>query len=108
MQFLRICELSLRLSGLYFESEYDSIYFPAGYGLISEREITLAYSYSQDAADNPCRLYTYCFDEAGNLIEIQKQAMDSMWGGYVTKYVVTETPESEIQAWIEAKMAEQR
>ena len=33
--------------------------------------------------------------------------MDSMWGGYVTKYVVTETPESEIQAWVEAKKAEQ-
>lgn len=33
--------------------------------------------------------------------------MDSMWGGYVTKYVVTEIPESEIQAWVEAKKAEQ-
>ena len=97
----------LWLERSHFESEYDSIYFPAGYGLISEREITLAYSYSQDAADNPCRLYTYRFDEAGNLIEIEEQAMDSMWGGYVTKYVVTETPESEIQAWVEAKKAEQ-
>ena len=98
----------LWLERSHFESEYDSIYFPAGYGLISEREITLAYSYSQDAADNPCRLYTYRFDEAGNLIEIEEQAMDSMWGGYVTKYVVTETPESEIQAWVEAKTAEQK
>lgn len=97
----------LWLERSHYESEYDSIYFPAGYGLISDQEITLAYSYSQDAADNPCRLFTYRFDEAGNLIEIEKQAMDSMWSGYVTRYVVTETPESEIQAWVEAKMAEQ-
>ena len=92
----------------HYESEYDSIYFPTGYGVISDREITLAFSYSQDAADNPCRLFTYRFDEAGNLIEIEEQAMDSMWGGYVTRYVVTDTPESEIQAWVETKMAEQR
>lgn len=97
----------LWLERSHFESEYDSIYFPAGYGLISDQEITLAYSYSQDAADNPCRLYTYRFDEAGNLIEIEQQAMDSMWGGYVTRYVITDTPESEIQAWVEAKKAEQ-
>lgn len=94
------------LERTHFPSEYDSIYFPAGYGCISDSEITLAFSYSQDAADNPCRLYTYRFDEAGNLIEIETQSMDSMWGGYVTRYVVTETPESEIQAWVEAKKAE--
>lgn len=91
----------------HFESEYDSIYFPAGYGLISDREIRLAYSYGQNSADNPCRLYTYRFDEGGNLIEIEEQAMNSMWGGYVTHYIVTETPETEIQAWVEAKKAEQ-
>ena len=92
----------------HYDSEYDSIYFPEGYGVISDREITLAFSYSQDAADNPCRLFTYRFDEAGNLIEIEEQAMDSMWGGHVTKYVVTETPESEIQTWVESKKGEQR
>lgn len=91
----------------YFESDYDSIYFPAGYGLISDREIRLAYSYGQDSSDNPCRLYTYRFDEAGNLTEIQEESLDSMWGGYVTRYIVTETPEAEIQAWIEEKKAEQ-
>lgn len=97
----------LWLERSHYESEYDSIYFPAGYGLISDREITLAFSYSQDAADNPCRLYTYRFDEAGNLIEIEEQAMDYMWSGYVTKYIVTEASESEIQAWVEAKKAAQ-
>ena len=97
----------LWLERSHFESEYDSIYFPAGYGLISDREIRLAYSYGQNSADNPCRLYTYRFDEGGNLIEIEERAMDSMWGGYVTHYIVTETPETEIQAWVEAKKAEQ-
>ena len=97
----------LWLERSHFESEYDSIYFPAGYGLISDYEIRLAYSYGQDSADNPCRLYTYRFDEAGNLIEIEEESMDAMWGGYVTRYVVTETPETEIQAWVEAKKAEQ-
>ena len=97
----------LWLERSHFESEYDSIYFPAGYGLISDREIRLAYSYGQNSADNPCRLYTYRFDGGGNLIEIEEQAMDSMWGGYVTHYIVTETPETEIQAWVEAKKAEQ-
>lgn len=91
----------------YYESEYDSIYFPAGYGLISDREIRLVYSYGQDSADNPCTLYTYRFDENGNLIEIQRESCSSMWDGYVTRYVVTDTPESEIQAWVEAKKAEQ-
>ena len=33
--------------------------------------------------------------------------MDAKWGGHVTHYVVTETPETEIQAWVEAKKAEQ-
>lgn len=91
----------------YYESEYDSIYFPAGYGVISDREITLAYSYSQDSADNPCTLYTYRFDENGKLTEILQESCDSMWGGYVTRYTVTHTPESEIQSWVEAKKAEQ-
>jgi len=91
----------------HYESEYDSIYFPAGYGVISDREICLAYSYSQNSADNPCRLYTYRFDENGNLIEIVQESLDAMWGGYVTHYFVTDTPESEIQAWVEAKQAQQ-
>lgn len=96
------------LQRTHFPSEYDSIYFPAGYGLISDREIRLAFSYSQNAADNPCTLFTYRFDEEGNLIEIEQESMDSMWGGYVTRYVVTDTPESEIQAWVEAKKAERK
>ena len=98
----------LWLERSHYESEYDSIYFPAGYGLISDREIRLAYSYSQDAADNPCILFTYRFDENGNLTEILRENCDGMWGGYVTRYVVTDTPESEIRAWVEAKKAEQQ
>lgn len=97
----------LWLKRSFYESEYDSIYFPQGYGLISDREIRLAYSYSQNAAENPCTLYTYRFDENGNLTEIEQENCDGMWGGYVTRYVVTDTPESEIWAWVEAKQAEQ-
>ena len=89
-----------------YPSEYDSVYFPEGYSIISDREIQLVFSYSQDAAYNPCRIYTYRFDEAGNLIEIETMDMDNIWAGRVTRYVVTDTPESEIQAWVEAKKAE--
>lgn len=95
------------LKRTHFPSEYDSVYFPAGYGLISDREIRLVFSYSQDAADNPCILFTYRFDENGNLIEIEREDCGSMWGGYVTRYIVTDTPEDEIQTWVEAKKAEQ-
>ena len=87
-------------------SEYESIYFPAGYSLISDREITLVFSYSRDAVYNPCTVYTYRFDEAGNLTEIQTTSMDYLWSGHVTRYVVTDTPDSEIQSWVEAKKAE--
>ena len=89
-----------------YPSEYDSVYFPEGYSIISDREIQLVFSYSQDAAYNPCRIYTYRFDEAGNLIEIETMDMDNIWAGRVTRYVVTDTPESEIEAWVEAKKAE--
>ena len=94
------------LKRTYYPSEYDSIYFPEGYSIISDREIQLVFSYSQDAAYNPCRIYTYRFDEAGNLTEIETMDMDNIWAGHVTRYVITDTPESEIQAWVEAKNAE--
>ncbi len=94
------------LESITFESVYDSVYFPEGYSIISDREIRLVLSYSKDAADNPCRLLTYRFDESGDLTEIEIENMDSMWAGHVTRYVVTDTPESEIQAWVEAKEAE--
>ena len=91
----------------YTPSEYESIYFPAGYGIISDREITLVHAYSQNAVYNPCTVYTYRFDEAGNLTEIRTTSMDYMWSGHVTRYVITDTPESEIQAWVEAKKAKE-
>jgi hypothetical protein len=95
------------LKRAYYESEYDSTYFPAGYSVISDREIRFAYSYSMDAAENPCTLYTYRFDENGNLTEILYEDVDGMWGGYVTHYFVTDTPEEEIRSWVESKQAEQ-
>lgn len=98
----------------FFDSAYDSTYFPKGYSVISDSEIRFVYSYSQNAADNPARLYTYRFDESGNLTEILEESCDSLWSGYTTHYIITDTPESEIasaveerQAWIAQRMAQQ-
>lgn len=66
----------------------------------------MVFSYSQDAAYNSCRIYTYRFDEAGNLNEIETMDMDNIWAGRVIRYVITNTPDSEIQAWGEVKKAE--
>lgn len=97
-----------------FDSAYDSTYFPKGYSVISDSEIRFVYSGNQNAADNPARLYTYRFDESGNLTEILEESCDSMWNGYTTHYIITDTPESEIasaveerQAWIAQQMAQQ-
>jgi len=90
-----------------FSDVYDSVYFPAGYRVISDREIRYVYSYSRNAVDNPCSLITYRFNEAGNLTEIEIESMDSMWDGHVTRYVVTDASESEIKTWVESKKAEE-
>ncbi|MBQ6719658.1 MAG: M56 family metallopeptidase [Oscillospiraceae bacterium] len=94
------------LERTHFPSEYDSIYFPAGYSVISDQEIRFAFSHSQNALDNPCRLFTYRFDDAGNITEILEEQRDGLWGGYITHYIVTDTPEEEIRSWVEAKKAE--
>ena len=84
--------------------EYDCYYFPADYSVISEDEITFALSGSQDF--HHVTLYTYRFDEQGNLTEIIKTIRDALWNGYTTRYVITQTPESEIQAWVEQVAAQ--
>lgn len=78
---------------------YDCYYFPADYSVISEDEITFALSSSQNF--HYVTLYTYRFDEQGNLTEILRRSSDAFWNGYTTRYVITDTPESEIQAWVE-------
>lgn len=97
-----------------FGSAYDSTYFPKGYSVISDSEIRFVYSHSKNAADNPARLYTYRFDESGNLTDILEESCDAMWGGYITHYIITDTPESEIasavaerQDWIAQQIAQQ-
>ena len=85
--------------------EYDCYYFPADYSVISDQEITFALSGSQDF--HHVTLYTYRFDEAGNLAEISKTIRDALWNGYTIHYVLTDTPESEIQAWVEQVKAAQ-
>lgn len=85
--------------------EYDCYYFPADYSVISDEEITFALSGSQDF--HHVTLYTYRFDQQGNLTEIIKIIRDALWDGYTTHYFLTDTPESEIQAWVEQVNAAQ-
>lgn len=90
-----------------YESDYDSIYFPAGYSLISDREIRLVFTLSSTSDQNPAILYTYRFDEDGDLWEIEEHMMGYNQTGLTYRYTITDTPEAEIQAWVEAKKAEQ-
>lgn len=83
----------------WYNDTYDCYYFPADYSVISEDEITFALSSSQNF--HYVTLYTYRFDEQGNLTEILRRSSDAFWNGYTTRYVITDTPESEIQAWVE-------
>ena len=46
-------------------------------------------------------------EKDGELYQEVEETVDGLWGGHVNRYVVTETPESEIRAWVEAKQAEQ-
>lgn len=91
----------------YGREDYESYYFSQDYSVISDREISFAHSYSQEADSDPIRLYTYLFDEDGSLREIRESyRSQSGWLGG-SRYVVTDTPESEIQAWIEKVKTEQ-
>lgn len=83
----------------WYNDTYDCYYFPADYSVISEDEITFALSSSQNF--HYVTLYTYRFDEQGNLTEILRRSSDAFSSGYTTRYVITDTPESEIQAWVE-------
>ena len=88
----------------WYNDEYDCYYFPADYSVISEEEITFALSGSQ--INHFVTLYTYRFDEAGDLTEITKKYIDDLWNNYTIRYVITDTPESEIQAWVEQVAAQ--
>lgn len=88
----------------WYTDTYDCYYFPADYSVISDEEITFALSGSQ--INHFVTLYTYRFDEQGNLTEVIKRSSDSFWNGYTTRYVITQTPESEIQAWVEQVAAQ--
>ena len=88
----------------WYNDSYDCYYFPADYSVISDEEITFALSLSQ--INHYIILYTYRFDEQGNLTEVIKRSSDSFRNGYTTRYVITQTPESEIQAWVEQVAAQ--
>lgn len=85
----------------YGNENRESYYISKDYNVISDREISFAYSYSQESSTDPIRIYTYLFDEDGGLREIQTTyRWQSGWRS-ATRYVVTDTPESEIKAWVE-------
>ena len=86
----------------YGNENRESYYISKDYNVISDREISLAYSYSQESSSDPIRIYTYLFDEDGALREIHEayRFNDGGWNIGV-RYVVTDTPESEIKAWVE-------
>ena len=65
--------------------------------VISDNEITFLYSSSQASEDNPLTRCTYRFDEQGNITESERDDFGLIWGGYVVRYTVLDTPESEIQ-----------
>ena len=85
----------------YGNENRESYYFSKDYNVISDREISLAYSYSQESSTDPIRTYTYLFDEDGGLREIQTTYRSQSGWRSATRYVVTDAPESEIKAWVE-------
>ena len=89
----------------WYNDTYDCYYFPVDYSVISDEEITFALSSSQDY--HYVTLYTYRFDEQGNLTEILRRSSDAFSSGFTTRYVITDTPESEIRAWVEQVEAAQ-
>ena len=85
----------------YGNENRESYYISKDYNVISDREISFAYSYSQESSSDPIRIYTYLFDEDGGLREIQTVYRSQSGWRTATRYVVTDTPESEIKAWVE-------
>lgn len=85
----------------YGNENRESYYISKDYNVISDREISLAYSYSQESSTDPIRIYTYLFNEDGGLREIQTVYRSQSGWRTATRYVVTDTPESEIKAWVE-------
>ena len=86
----------------YGNENRESYYISKDYNVISDREISLAYSYSQESSSDPIRIYTYLFDEDGALREIHEAYRSNAGGWNIgVRYVVSDTPESEIKAWVE-------
>ncbi len=92
----------------YWNEPYDSYYFSKDYSVISDREIRFAHSFSQSNAYSTLEVYTYLFDETGSLceIDVDYRYYDGQIGT-ASRYVVTDTPESEIKTWVEKVKAEQ-
>lgn len=92
----------------YDNADYDCVYFADGSSLISDSEITFLHSFGRTGWSDTARIFTYRFDENGNLCEILYRYLhhDAPFG--YTRYVVTPTPETEIQTWVTQKWAERQ
>lgn len=83
--------------------EYDSMYFPEGCSVISDREISFGQSLSKTSG-SPCTRYTYSFDERGDICEIVVE-YPAEYTVRTYRYVVTAIPEEEIKAYVAQKQA---
>lgn len=86
--------------------EYACYFFPEEYAVISDQEISFGFGYSQTAYGDPLIIYSYRFDENGNLFEIIHRSRCNEFAGRYTRYTITSTPEEEIHNWVSAKIAQ--
>lgn len=91
----------------YSNEPYDCMYFADGFSRISDHEITFVQSLSRAAWTDTSRMFTYCFDDNGNLREIVCRYLSSEFSGGYIRYVVTPTSEAEIHSWVTQKQSEQ-
>lgn len=92
----------------YDNDAYDCMYFVDGYSLISDREISFVQSLGRTGWADTSRLFTYRFDENGNITEIIQQYLSGVTPNGYIRYVLTPTPEAEIKSWVDKILAENR
>ncbi len=88
--------------------DYTNILFPEGVSVISDEEVTFATSYTGGVGR--LNLWTFRFDDQGNLTDIiEKERKSITDGAWMTtmEIQIQDTPASEIQSWVETQMAKQ-
>lgn len=88
--------------------DYTNILFPEGVSVISDEEVTFATSYTGGVGR--LNLWTFRFDDQGNLTDIiEKERKSITDGAWMTtmEIQIQDTPTSEIQSWVETQMEKQ-